>query len=90
MVNENESDLDFYELVKYMKKIADEGNLGYVKWTCEGCGERVTCDKPNAIFTEGYCHTEKKDGSECGYTTFPEKYGVLLIITPKKGSGKTK
>lgn len=70
---------NFEQLKKAMEDLISRGFTCYVKWTCEGCGERVTCTTSNAIFTEGYEHTEKKDGSECGFVTYPEKYGLVIM-----------
>lgn len=67
------------ELIEAMKKFIDEDFICYVKWTCEGCGERVTCSTHNAIFTEGYRHTEKADGSPCGFVSYPEKFGMVVM-----------
>lgn len=51
-----------------MQKRADEGALTYFKWTCGGCGERVTANDPNTVLTKAK-HEEKGDGTPCGYIT---------------------
>lgn len=49
------------------------------KWTCEKCGERITADSSNTFTTQGL-HTEKADGSECGYTTDIKAAGCGLAL----------
>lgn len=70
---------NFEQLKKAMEKLIADGLICYVKWTCQGCGERVTCTTHNALFIEGYEHTEKKDGSPCGFVSYPEKFGLLVM-----------
>jgi hypothetical protein len=76
---EDYEDLPVDEILKMMDDLISKGFTCYVKWVCAGCGERVTSEVPNAFFTEGYCHTEKSDGTNCGFTTFADKYGLLVI-----------
>jgi len=61
------------EILSQMKKCIDTGWTCFVKWTCEKCGERVTCNTPNAFFTEGYIH------EDCGHISFPNKFGLVII-----------
>lgn len=78
--------------------IFESMKLGYVvlmKWTCPGCGERVTADEPLKLmvyegrqvvaFPPGYIHTEKDDHTPCGESVDTQKYrfGFTLIM----GSG---
>jgi hypothetical protein len=73
---------------------ANPGSAFYQKWTCGGCGERVTGSTPNKLFTLGH-HEEKADGSPCGYVTDICKagcnYAVHMVFgglaeVPPKGS----
>lgn len=52
-----------------------EGSTVYYKWTCQGCGERVTCDIPNSLYTS-FLHVD------CGYETLTVEgnLGFLLLI----------
>jgi hypothetical protein len=45
----------------------------YQKWTCEKCGDRVTGETPNKLFTEG-----KHD--DCGHTTDLRKRGCNYMV----------
>ena len=45
----------------------------YVKWTCPGCGERVTSTQPNSFHTDGYTH------EECGVTYTGDMFGMALV-----------
>lgn len=66
------------ELLKAMEELASQGFSVFVKWTCKKCSERVICDTPNAFYTKGFLHTEKEDGSICNYTSFPDKFGLMV------------
>ena len=76
---EEHNDIDVFQLAVEMEQLVRRGFLVFVKWDCEKCGERVTCEQPNKIFTEGYTHTEKKDGTPCGHTSFPAKFGMMVM-----------
>lgn len=49
------------------------GAACYQKWTCENCGDRVTGNTPNKLFTHG--HHE-----ECGHTTDLRKTGCNYMV----------
>jgi hypothetical protein len=72
-------DITQEELIKEMERLTNLGWICFVKWTCERCQERVTCDLPNTIFTKGYEHTEKDDGTKCGCVSYPERFGLLIM-----------
>jgi hypothetical protein len=53
--------------VKDLLKLAEDavrllGGRVYFSFTCTGCGERLTFDAPNTLYTRGTCTT-------CGTTT---------------------
>ena len=50
-------------------------STAYFKWTCGSCGERVTCDQPNSLFTS-FIH------EDCGYETRTQDgdLGFLLVM----------
>jgi hypothetical protein len=75
------NDLPVEEIIPMMEDLINKGFTCYIKWLCEGCGERVTSDTPNSFFTEGYtCE-------ECGETSYPTKYGLLVIWSNLKTGG---
>lgn len=47
----------------------------YLKWTCPGCGERVTATEPNTYYTEGYVH------ESCGATYRGKMFGTLVEVS---------
>ena len=75
---------------RFLRK--NPGSAFYQKWTCGKCGERVTGNEPNRLFTEGH-HEEKSDGSPCGHVTDISKtgcnyalhmaFGGVASMTPK-------
>jgi len=73
-------DLPEEEILKQMEEHINKGRTCFIKWVCQGCNERVTCDTPNAFFTEGFTHTEKEDGTKCGFTSFPDKFGLVVMF----------
>jgi hypothetical protein len=73
------NDLPTEEIIGMMQDLSSKGFACFVKWVCEACGERVTCNEPNIFFTEGYTHEEKGDGSPCGHTSFPDKFGLMVM-----------
>jgi hypothetical protein len=50
-----------------------EGRAFFQKWTCEGCGERVTGNTPNKLFTHGHCE-------ECGHVTDIKRRGCNYML----------
>ena len=50
-----------------------------LEWVCESCGERATCNTPNVFFTEGLTH------EDCGHTTYPTKFGLMVMKMMKNG-----
>ena len=76
------------EVKKLMQEAVKLGITTYVKWTCEGCGDIVLCDTPNALFTDGYRHSERANGKSCGHVSYPSKLGLLAM--GKINIGRTK
>ena len=62
------TDAPLRDLAASAAKVIEEGGTVFFKWTCGGCGERVTSNEPNT-FTTTCLHEEKADGSRCGYVT---------------------
>ena len=60
MTDYNDYPLD--DIAASMQKQIARGAVCYQKWTCANCGERVTGNTPDKVFTQGY-------HEDCGYTT---------------------
>jgi len=45
----------------------------FQKWTCGGCGRRITGNTPNMMFANGHCE-------ECGHTTDLQKTGCNYSV----------
>lgn len=63
-----EGDKPLDEIIAMMKQVLDDNPFArcYLKWTCPGCGKRVTSEQPNAVFKQGMRHNE--DGCNTLYT----------------------
>lgn len=48
-------DFPFEEVVKKAEQLAREGADVYQKFTCDGCGQRLTIDIPNHFYETGSC-----------------------------------
>jgi len=66
-------DLSITEIAEMMNYAIEKGWECFIKWECECCGDRVTCNTPNSVFTEGYLH------EDCGHTSFPDKFGLMVM-----------
>ena len=69
------------ECARAMSRILREnpGAAVYQKWTCGGCGERVTGNTPNTLTEMGH-HEERADGSPCGHVTDIRKAGCNYVL----------
>lgn len=78
---EKVNDIHRDDLIRRANKLLAEKPraLVFIKWTCPGCGERVTADNPNTPCL-GNRHTEKADGSPCGVTHYGEYLGMMVVI----------
>jgi len=66
-------DVSKEEVLESMKMWKALGFICFIKWTCEKCGERIACETPNTFFEQGYIHRD------CGYTSFPKGYGLVVM-----------
>lgn len=55
-------DFPFDEVCKTADELAKRGGLCYQKWTCGGCGQRLTAGTPNYFTKKGHCE-------HCGFIT---------------------
>ena len=69
-------DFPFKEICEAVDVHAKSGALCFQKWTCDGCGKRLTASTPNYFTFAGHCE-------ECNAITDIEKKGCnyLLIMT---------
>ena len=67
------NDYPIEECAATLEPLVAKGCTFYQKWTCEKCGERVTGNNPNALYTEG--HHE-----ECGHTTDLKRTGCNYML----------
>lgn len=61
-------------------EILSMGGRVWFKWTCVGCGERVTCDQENELHTS-YIH------EDCGAETdtLDGDIGIMALLPGKGG-----
>jgi hypothetical protein len=62
------SDLPFDECCKRAEAATKRGMTIFQKWTCDGCGDRVTANTPNKFTTQGL-------HEDCGFITDIKKKG---------------
>ena len=71
-LEEQTQDINFYEIKERIDKLASEGGMCFVKFTCHYCHARQTCPTANSLFTKGY------DCEECKKISYPNKFGFIL------------
>jgi hypothetical protein len=49
------NDYPLEECAKALEERVAEGYTFYQKWTCQGCGARITGNTANKLFTSGHC-----------------------------------
>jgi hypothetical protein len=69
----DEVDHPFYEVVWSVARMNAAGGTCYQKFTCDGCGNRLTMDVPNKMYTEGAC-------DNCDTITNIEKKGCNFLL----------
>lgn len=69
------NDFPFNEVVAKAYSLKQQGFHVYQKFTCRGCGQRLTIEEPNVFYTTGSC-------DKCPAITDIEKQGCnYLVIT---------
>lgn len=63
------------EVLANMERMARDGALCYVKYTCVGCGSRQTSDEANTWRQDGYVC------SECNHLTKPTEINFMMVHT---------
>lgn len=66
-MTDHERDYPLLEVMETAKLVVDNGGTIFQKWTCQGCGQRVTGDNPNTLTAYGQC--------QCGHVTNIAKTG---------------
>lgn len=60
-----------------VKDLIAEGGTVFMKWTCGGCGQRLTSTTPNVLFEKATC-------GDCGHVTDITKtgcnYSVMMTL----------
>jgi hypothetical protein len=77
-------DYPFDECAAAADKIALAGGLVFQKWTCAGCGERVTANLPNHWTEKGH-HEERENGMFCGHVTDIRASGCNYMVVQSCG-----
>lgn len=71
-------------IVESMTRQVKRGAVTFMKWTCAGCGERVTANEPDKVYLTAQ-HEERSDGSSCGAITDVQKQGCNFMFVLKVG-----
>lgn len=77
------ADVEVAELLPRIERVLTQFPTAqiYLKWTCPGCGDRVTAEEPNAFHTGGYDHVERENGTPCGSRYTGTQFGMLLVAS---------
>lgn len=75
-MEEKHVDFPFDDVVKKALMIIGDGVQVHQKFTCAGCGQRLTMEEPNHFYTEGTC-------DQCPTITNIEKQGCNFLIHAK-------
>jgi len=67
------NDYPWDSVLEQAKQVISEGGLVYQKFTCSGCGNRLTVDSPNTFFTLGTC-------DNCSVTTDIKEKGCNYMV----------
>ena len=66
-------DHPFDEVIANVGRLADQGARCYQKFTCGGCGQRLTIEEPNVFHRTGTC-------DQCGHVTDIEAAGCNFML----------
>jgi hypothetical protein len=67
------SDHPLSEIIKSVNEVIAKGGVTFQKFTCQGCGNRLTIEEPNKFYTSGTC-------DNCGTLTDIEKHGCNFVV----------
>lgn len=77
------NDYPFNEVAMAVDQLAAKGWDCYQKFTCRGCGRRLTMDEPNILYTTGKCE-------DCGYVTDIKAHGCNYLLIASLPSEKAR
>lgn len=63
----------FDEIAKAVEDQANKGNYCFQKFTCANCGQRLTMEEPNVLYTTGTC-------DKCGHLTNIKEDGCNYML----------
>lgn len=70
------------EVIATANDIIEKGGMVLQKFTCGGCGNRLTMTKPNKFYTTGTC-------DKCGFLTDIAKDGCNFVaVMPQSDEGR--
>lgn len=73
-------DHPFYEVAATAQANMEAGGTIYQKWTCRGCGQRLTMEVPNKFYKVGSCE-------ECGAETDLVETGCNYLLVWERDKG---
>lgn len=65
-------DFPFRQILQSVAVLISKGGMCFQKWTCDGCGKRLTSETPNLFTLMGRC--------DCGTITDLEKKGCNYML----------
>jgi predicted RNA-binding Zn-ribbon protein involved in translation (DUF1610 family) len=71
-------DFPFEEIADRVDGLIGEGATVYQKFTCVGCGQRLTMEEPNVLYTQGEC-------DRCGAVTDLKAQGCNYLLVMDSG-----
>ena len=66
-------DFPFYEATRTAEQLTNQGHDVYQKYSCAGCGQRLTMEIPNIFYKSGTC-------DKCDTVTDIEKQGCNYMV----------
>lgn len=72
-MTEQYTDFSFDEVTKKAKALTLQGHDVYQKFTCAGCGQRLSMETPNNFYKTGTC-------DKCPTVTNIEKQGCNFMV----------
>lgn len=66
-------DFPFGEVTTKAEALANAGHEVHQKFTCDGCGSRLTIDEPNQFFETGTC-------DKCNVVTDIRRKGCNMLV----------
>ena len=77
---ESQPDHPYFEVVEEARKLHAQGMTVFQKFTCTGCGTRLTVSQPNTFLVEAIC-------CRCGTVTNIETRGCGYMVEMSRRAG---